>query len=72
MNYQPFYHMHVLISDDLLSAVQANLFAINAFIIATLFVFAILVIILNDLLRYAMRAPKRNYPPHGRKVLAND
>ncbi len=72
MNYQPFYHMHILISDDLIALVQANLFAINVFIIAALFAFAMLVIVVNDLLRHALRAPTRNYPPHGFSEASND
>ena len=72
MNYQPFYNMNILISDDLLASLQANQFALLAFIFAGLFAFAMIVIVVNDLIRHALRAPTRNYPPHVRKVASNE
>lgn len=64
MNYQPFLDMNVMISDQLLLELQQQKLSIVLLLLATLVCFYFLSITLNDLIRHAMRAPKRNYPAH--------
>lgn len=64
MNYQPFLDMHIMISDQLLLELQQQKFLIAFLSFATFFCLYLFVISLNDLIRYSMRAPKRNYPTH--------
>lgn len=64
MNYQPFLDMNVMISDQLLLELQQQKLSIALLLLATLVCFYFLSITLNDVIRYAKRAPKRNYPAH--------
>tara|TARA_R110002020_G_C16105687_1_gene759079 strand:- start:160 stop:372 length:213 start_codon:yes stop_codon:yes gene_type:complete len=64
MNYQPFFGMNILLSDQLLLELQQQKLAITFLLLATLVCFYFLSITLNDLIRYSVRSPKRNYPAH--------
>lgn len=64
MNYQPFLDMNILLSDQLLLELHQQKLSIALLLLATLICFYFFSITLNDVIRYAMRAPKRNYPSH--------
>ncbi len=64
MNYQPFLDMNILLSDQLLLELQQQKLSIALLLLATLVCFYFLSITVNDLIRHAMRAPKREYPAH--------
>ncbi len=64
MNYQPFYDMNILVSDDLLAILSVNQIAIAAFIFISLCLPSLLVLTISSLIRHFFFPPVRIYPPH--------
>ncbi len=72
MNYQPFYDMHVLVSDDLLTVLSNHPIAITAFIFLALCLPFLSVLTVVSFIRYFFFKPDRIYPAHTIGVLNND
>lgn len=64
MNYQPFYDMHVLISDDLLTVMSNHPIAIALFIFLVLCLPSLVVLTISGFIRHLLYRPVRVYPIH--------
>lgn len=71
MNYQPFLEMNLLVSDPLLSEFNSQKPQIILFLVLMFYLIFILHMLIYSIYR-SLRAPKRNYPAHTRKMIAND
>ncbi len=70
MNYQPFFEMHILLSEQLISELQAQKPAIALLLFLTILAIYFASTAIHSALKL-LRAPRRNYPAHS-KVIAND
>lgn len=62
MNYQPFYNMNVLISDELLQALYDKRFAVYALMILTMFAGYIIFSLIEHLVLYLVRSRHKERP----------
>jgi|GEM_PF-4658183 len=61
MNYQPFYHMHILVSDELLAAISANKPALILFALLVVFCIYLFSTFINSLVAWRRIKNKRPY-----------
>lgn len=61
MNYQPFFDMNILVSDQFLQFLDDSRFAIFGFVVANLFLFYIISITFHSIVKLLISKKKRPY-----------